>query len=60
MDKTMLTYTQYRSKVIASDPDYQYSEVEIQGMYSYYTSSFHSSHNFESWTKENFIEEPDK
>ena len=35
----MLTYKEYRAKVIASDPDYQYSESEIQEMYSYYTSS---------------------
>ena len=40
MTKKMLTYAQYRSDLIADDPDYQYSEVEIKEMYSYYTSSF--------------------
>lgn len=34
----MMTYEQYRKELIEDDPDYQYSEQEIQEMYSHYTT----------------------
>ena len=39
---TMLTYSQYKAKVLEAyaDEDEELTEETIQGMYSYYTSSF--------------------
>lgn len=36
---SMLTYSQYRANVIASSDEF--SEADIQEMYSYYTTSFY-------------------